>query len=57
MSDPPLRGRSANRWPESHRHAIHTITQMRRWWAVIEDMAEMSAATVAMHFGAHHAER
>src|ERR1700729_2926807 len=42
---------------ETQRHTVHAITQARGPRAVLEDMAEMAAATHAMHFGALHIER
>src|SRR6478609_1078355 len=42
---------------EIHRDAVHAVAQAGRLRAVVEDVAEMAAATAAMHFGAHGAER
>src|SRR5262249_24722252 len=39
-----------------HRNAIDAIAPMRRRRAIGKDMAEMAAATAAMHFAAHHAK-
>src|SRR5262245_11131239 len=49
-----LSGRSAGL--EGHRHTVHAIAQARRLWAVVENVAEMAAAAVAVHRGADHAE-
>src|SRR5579862_1562477 len=38
------------------REAVHAVAQSGRLRAVIEDVAEMAAATAAMNFGAQHAE-
>src|SRR6516225_10658920 len=40
---------------EVHGHAVDAIAQMRRRGPVVEHVAEMAAATAAMHLGAHHA--
>src|SRR5215472_509159 len=40
---------------EIHRHAIDAVAQMGRRRPVLENMAEMAAATAAMHLGANHA--
>src|SRR6185437_4780402 len=40
---------------EFHRHAVDAIAQMGRWRPILEHVAEMAAATAAMHFIAHHA--
>src|SRR5450432_338302 len=40
---------------EVHGDAIDAIAQMRRRRPVVEHMTEMTAATAAMHFIAHHA--
>jgi hypothetical protein len=41
---------------ELQRNAIQAVAQACRLRAVIEDVAEMAAATTAMHRLAHHAE-
>src|SRR5260370_21964193 len=38
-----------------HGHAVDAIAQIRRRGPVVEHVAEMAAATAAMHLGAHHA--
>src|ERR1700720_1249376 len=40
---------------EVHGHAVDAIAQIRRRGPVVEHVAEMAAATAAMHLGAHHA--
>src|SRR5512139_1324977 len=40
---------------EFQRGTIDAIAQVRRWRPVIENMAEMAAATAAMHLVANHA--
>src|SRR5215469_7497094 len=41
---------------EVERHAVHAIALAGRFWAVLEDMAEMPAAPAAMNFGSRHEE-
>src|SRR5690606_10112268 len=41
---------------EGQRRAVYAVAQAGRRRAVVEDMAEMTAAAAAMHFGADHAE-
>src|SRR5262245_41872586 len=38
-----------------HGHAVDAIAQIRRRGPIVEHVAEMAAATAAMHLGAHHA--
>src|SRR2546422_5742780 len=38
-----------------HRNAVDAVPQMRGRRAVVEHMAEMAAASAAVHFGAGHA--
>src|SRR6185437_3100971 len=40
---------------EIHRHAVDAIAQARRRRSIRKNVAEMAAATTAMHFRAHHA--
>src|SRR5215470_14646513 len=40
---------------EIHRNPVDAVTQMRRRRAVVEHMAEMTAAPAAVDFGAGHA--
>ena len=40
---------------EVQRHAVDTIAQPGRRWAIGEDVSEMTAASGAMNLGAHHA--
>ncbi len=42
-------------WHEFQRHAVHATAPASRLRAVIKNMAEMTAATVAGDGGAHHA--
>src|SRR5438093_12967400 len=64
---PTLRSAPARRAPrpllllallrdERHRRRVHAVAQAGRRGAVVEDMAEMSAAARARHLVAHHAE-
>src|SRR5262249_11140044 len=39
------------------RHTVHAVAQTRHWRAVIEDMAEMTAASGAMDRSPDHAQR
>src|SRR3954471_20404133 len=43
--------------PEVHGDAVHAVAQPGRLRAVVEDVAEMPAATRAMDLGARHEER
>src|SRR5690349_18265280 len=49
-----LSGRAGN---ELERRAVHAVAQPGRPGPVVEDVAEVSAAAPAVHFGAQHAER
>src|SRR4051794_17260776 len=54
-----MRAPSARRWRrrlEHQRKAVHAVAQAGRLRAVVEDMAEMAAATAAVDLGAQHAE-
>ena len=39
---------------EVHRHAVHAVALPGRAWPVVEHVAEMAAASAAMHLGASH---
>ena len=41
-------------WLQSQAHRVNAVAQSGRLGAVVEDMAEMSAAVVAMHFCPAH---
>src|ERR1700733_11119954 len=49
-------GRRRRRRVKHHSKAIHAVTKTGRLRSVIEDVAEMTAATAAVNFGAQHAE-
>src|SRR5260370_3307826 len=51
------RAKIGGRRLERHGDAIHAIAQAVRTRSVIEHMAEMSAAAVAVHLGARHGEK
>lgn len=40
---------------KSHGNAVHAVSQPRRLWTVVEDVAEMAATTAAVNFGTHNA--
>src|SRR5579871_5987716 len=51
-----LSARLRRRRVEHQREAVHAVAQAGRLGAVIEDVAEMAAATAAVHLGTDHAE-
>src|SRR5215469_11777686 len=48
LADAPLRSFKLKR------HAIHAIAEARRLGSIVEDMSQMPAAAMTMHFGADH---
>src|ERR1700759_1260621 len=41
---------------ENEGKSVHAVAQARGLWTVVEDVAEMTTAAAAMHFGADHPE-
>src|SRR5262245_65983085 len=54
---PGRRLRRAVRWHELHGDAVHAVALAGTERAVVEHVAEMAAATPAMHLGAQHEQR
>ena len=42
-------------WDEVEGHTVDAVAQSSGWWAIFEDVSEVSAASLANHFHAPHA--